>query len=126
VNYTVWRAGKFTDPSIAEAFSHYQWGLERQRPFMREILNEIEPQDVFSEFLAGEGILEVPIPMALIFNILDAADFAQEQSHAFISAQWKLCQDELSGQKTQNAVLEDYLKTLNDIMKLYDDFLRGN
>lgn len=126
VGSIVWKEGCFTEPEILDAFYDFQRGFEKQSSIMKDILLTIYKEDFFKDFLEGEGILEMPIPIPFLFNILEAAGFSDEESIKFIIAQTKISQKELDDESTQNTVIEDWFMELNELTKLYKEYLQRN
>lgn len=122
--YTVWENGRFTDRTHRDAFCEYQKGFQRQKRVMQGILEELKGQPSYQEFLKGEGIIETHIPLSLLFDVLEAGGFSFDEYHLFINAQGRLCSKELASQKTENPVLADYLKALNQIAESYARFVK--
>ncbi len=121
----VWRDGTFTDPSIREAFYDFQRGFKKQSTIMKEILLAIYKEDFFKDFLEGEGILEMPIPIPFLFNVLEDAGFSDEESIKFIISQARICQRELADESAENTVIEDWLTELNNLAKIYNDYIES-
>jgi hypothetical protein len=90
---------------------------------MEKILSMLRGHQAFRDLLEGEGILEVPIPLPVLFEILDAAGFTAAEYHRFISNQARLCRREMKERKTQNPVLGDYLSALTELAKAYAAYL---
>jgi hypothetical protein len=122
----VWKDGSFTEPALRNAFYDFQRGFKKQSSIMKDILLTIYKEDFFKDFLEGEGILEMPIPIPLLFDILEAAGFADDESIKFIIAQTRICQKELEDESTQNTVIEDWFMELNELTRTYMEFLQGN
>lgn len=122
----VWKDGTFTDPSIRDAFFDFQRGLSKQSRFMKEILLAIYREDFFKDFLEGEGVLEIPIPIPILFNLLEEAGFSDEESLQFIISQAKICHKELADEAAENTVIEDWLLELNEFAKAYTEYLNKN
>ncbi len=120
----VWRDGKFTDGTYRDAFYLFRKGLERQKPFMQGILEGLKEQNVYRDFLKGEGILETFIPMSLLFDVLEAGGLPVEDYYSFLKEQIRLCSDELSQEKAPGRVFEDYLEELRKIAGLYAKFVK--
>jgi hypothetical protein len=121
---TVWENGRFKDLTYRNAFYDYQKGLQRQKWLMQGVLEELKGQPSYQEFLKGEGIIETHIPPSLLFDVLEAAGFSFNEYHLFINVQGRLCYKELASQKTENPVLADYLKALNEIAESYAAFIK--
>jgi len=119
-----WKDGIFIEPVIRDAFYEFQTGIKKQSPFMKEILLAIYKEDFFKDFLEGEGILEMPIPIPILFNILEEAGFSDEESINFIISQAKICLKELEDEAAENTVIEDCFAELNEFAKSYNKFLQ--
>lgn len=122
--YALWKEGRFIDGDYRRAFHDYQRGLKIQKPLMEKIFEGLRGQRSSIEFLKGEGILEVPIAIPLLFDVLEAACFSPEGCYDFLREQSRLCHHEVAVEKTENSVLGDYLSALRGTVKLYAEFLR--
>jgi hypothetical protein len=113
----VWRDGKFTDKLYGAAFSAFQSGLLRQKPFMAKILRELKRQTVFREFLRGSGILEAAIPGNMLFDLLDAAGVPAGARSNYIDRQKELFVRELQKSEKPVAVFADSIETARRIQE---------
>ncbi|MCX7913306.1 MAG: hypothetical protein N2511_01835 [Thermodesulfovibrionales bacterium] len=123
IDKVVWKDGVFTDYYLKDAFFNFQQGLAKQSPFMKEILLHIYKEDFFKDFMEGEGVLEMPIPLPLLFDILEEAGFSDEEMLQFIISQVKLCLRELTEGNAENTVIEDWYNELIEFVKEYNNFV---
>lgn len=121
----VWKDGSFTDLSIKNAFYDFQRGFEKQSSIMKDILLTIYKEDFFKNFLEGEGILEMPIPIPFLFRVLEESGLSDEESIKFIVAQTKICQKELDDESAQNTVIEDWFTELKKLTRIYQEYLQN-
>ncbi|MCX8031083.1 MAG: hypothetical protein N3A59_05850 [Thermodesulfovibrionales bacterium] len=125
LDYVVWQDGFFTESSLRDAFYNFQKGLSKQSKFMKEILLSIYKEDFFKDFMEGEGILEMPIPIAMLFPILYEAGFSEEGSLDFILTQTRICQRELNENNLENTVIEDWFNELLELLNSYVKFIKS-
>ncbi len=122
----VWKDGAFTDYAIGDAFMYFQQGLQKQSHFMKEILLAIYKEDYFKDFMEGDGVLEMPIPIPILFNILEEAGFSEEESLHFIISQARLCLKELADGNAENTVIEDWYNELTNFVRDYNEYVNKN
>lgn len=126
IDKIVWRGGFFTDFYLKDAFLSFQQGLTKQSPFMKEILLAIYKEDFFKDFMEGEGILEMPIPIPILFNILEEAGFSDDEMLQFIICQARICRKELTEGSAENTVIEDWYHELIEFVQEYSNFIEKN
>ncbi len=124
VDTTVWKQGSFSEDSLRDAFFDFQRGLNKQSQFMKEILLSIYKENYFKDFMEGEGVLEMPIPVPILFNVLEDAGFSDKESLHFIISQAKICKKELiEDGNVENTVIEDWFNELNELISAYNEFV---
>jgi Fe-S-cluster containining protein len=116
-NAVVWQSGAITDNETRQAFYRYRNAMMRQRGFMQTILDELKELPTFPRFLAGNGILEAPIPGPMLFAVLKTAGLREEEHAAYVLGQAALCQRELES-RMPALVFQD---SLQELLRLHVD-----
>jgi hypothetical protein len=110
--HIVWREGRFVDQAYSRAYHDFQQGALSQAALMGDILEGMKAQEAYGQFLAGEGILEAPIPAALLPRVFEAAGLPVQEHRRYVEAQWRLCRREGARTGWRNSVLEDCAREL--------------
>jgi len=117
----VWRNGIITDEETRRAFYRYRESISRQRRFMQAVLDECKALPAFPRFLAGNGILEAPIPASMLFAILSEAGVSDNDYQGYLESQARLCMSELQS-RSPALVFQDALAQLQQLLNTAGPF----
>lgn len=109
----LWR-GRFEDRELSICFYKLKENMRAQREILFSILNTLSGSKTYKIFIEKEtGLLELPIPRAFLFDILERAKI--EKPEDFIRHQKRLLISELSAGQTRNPLFSEALEELEAI-----------